>query len=197
MIKINLLKNSGLTQGGTPTHETPGLASNDIKKAAFGKLAAIVALPILLYAYERSNISEVTETLNHDRQRLDVLVAEKAQYGETGPRVEKLTKEKQKIDAEVEVIRGLARNRLREVKTLDAIQSLMPDQTWAKKISIDANLVKIEGLSSIEEGVTNLIRALDGSAFFSRVEPKSVAREGEGKDQFKKFEIEFRIGKSD
>ena len=42
------------------------------------------------------------------------LSLKKAVYGDAAPKVEKFTKQKEKIDAQIEVIRNLTKNRLRE-----------------------------------------------------------------------------------
>lgn len=195
MIKINLLKNSGLASSSA-SQEDKSEVPNEVKKLALTKVLAILALPLVLYGVEQVNLNDKRDQLTKKNQTLRKLNEEKAKYGDAGPRIERYTKEKERIDGEIEVIRNLANSRLREVKTLDTIQSLMPPDAWARKITIEANYVKLEGYSNSEEGTSNLIRALENSPFFSRVQPKRVSQE-RSNEVLKRFEIEFRIGRND
>lgn len=195
MIKINLLKNTVLTSGSA-SQEQKSDVPNEVKKLALIKALAILALPLFIYSFEQVNLSNKREKLTKTNETLTKLNQEKAKYGDAAPRIERYTKEKERIDGEIEVIRNLARARLREVKTLDTIQTLMPPDAWAKKITIEGNYVRMEGYSSSEEGTSNLIRALENSPFFSRVQPRRVAQE-KSSEVLKRFEIEFRIGRND
>ncbi len=206
MIKINLLRNLGMTQGGASL-EAAGAAgggggaamslSDDAQKQVALKVAAFLVLPIALYIYEYFNLTSLQEALIQQQQKVQQIQAEKSKYGDTGPRVERFNKEKARVEKEIEAVRNLARVRLREVKALDALQSLMPNRTWVKKVSIEGNVVKLEGYSSSETGVTEFIRALENSVSFSRVEPKSTVQENLASGPVKRFEMDFRIGKQD
>ncbi len=196
MIKINLLKNSGLASGSA-AQAAASDAMAELRKLALTRLLTILVLPMLLYAYEQFELRSKQASLREAYDRIRRLDEERAQYGDVGELIEKYTKEKERIDGEVEIIRNLTRARLREVKTLDTIQSLMPGDAWARKITIEpSNVVKLEGFASSEEGAANLIRALESTPIFSQVLPKRVAQEGSD-DVLKRFEIEFRIGRSE
>jgi Tfp pilus assembly protein PilN len=192
MIKINLLRTTGLQ--GAP-QEAGAATSVDGRNDAYKKIAAILVGPLLLFAYENLTQTELRDELNQLNARVAEAQGEKGRFGDQGPRVAKYTKEKERIDSETEVVKELARNRLREVKSLDAIQSLMPPKTWIRRLEIEGNTVSMEGYSITDSGVADLIRALESSVFFSRVEPKSTSQEMLPTGPVKKFELEFRIGK--
>lgn len=196
MIKINLLKNSGIAQS-VSSIGSEGDGSSEIKRLALVKVLTILAIPGLLFAYEYLNLRDIKDQLDVARRTHRRLTDEMAKYGDAAPLIEKYTKEKKRIDGEIAVIRELSRVRLREVKTFDAIQSLMPMEAWARKISITDSLVRLEGFSSTEDGTSNLIRSLESSPFFSRVEPRSVSQENLAGTLVKRFEVEFRIGKNE
>ncbi len=198
MIKVNLLRTSGLG-GQASAEEVQGVQRLD------GRTGTILALKILLiflpiaglYGWEYSNNKDLDEQTEVEQASLVKLQTEKGKYGDTGPRVELYTKQKQKVDRQIDTIRDLARSRLREVKAFDALQSLVPQRTWLKNLAIDKNVMKLVGYTLSDEGINDFMRALEGSTFFSSVEPKGTTSETLPLGQVKKFNLELHLGKSD
>jgi Tfp pilus assembly protein PilN len=210
MIKVNLLRNVGLAKsteaGGTSPTGVGGMSAeplaSDIQKAAGIKLAVILAFPLTLLVYEKIAINDISTRVKEIQEKIEVLKQERVKFGDAAPKIEKYNKEKQRIDKELEIVRGISQGRLRELKTLDAIQSLMPNKTWSRKIAFKGGVVVLEGYSDGDDGVTELIRALEGNVLFSKVELKFTTSEsgsetGGGGSSLKRFEIEFRIGKQE
>lgn len=193
MIKINLLKNMGGTEGGAGGVSVA--ITNETLRMVVLKVFATFILIIGLMIYENVNLSEIDDQIKKIQLNVQQVQAEKAKFGDAGPKIELYNKEKIRVDKELEVVRVIARNRLREVKALDAIQSLMPAKAWTKKIVIEGNLVKLDGYTSSDDGVNEIIRALEGSVYFSKVEPKNTSQENRPGGPVKRFELEFRIGK--
>jgi Tfp pilus assembly protein PilN len=155
-----------------------------------------VLIPLLLLVvYEKVNISSLTDELAQIQSQISKVESERQGYGSQAPRVEKFTAMQKKIEDELETIHSLAKFRLQDVKALDSLQSLLPAQTWLKKVTIQGTTVRIEGYTSAEEGVSELIRLLSDSAFFSSIEPKSTTQEELATGSVKRFEIEFKVGK--
>ena len=210
MIKVNLLRNVGMAKasevGGAAAMGEAGIGggplSADAQKSAAIKIAVIMVFPLLFLVYEKIAINDISARVQVIQAKIDVLKEERAKFGDAAPKIEKYNKEKQRIDKELDIVRGISRGRLRELKTLDALQSLMPNKTWARKIAFKGGSVILEGFSDGDDGVTELIRALEGNVLFSKVELKFTTSE-QGSDSsgtgssLKKFEIEFRIGRQE
>ena len=198
MIKVNLLRNLAVAQGVSPSggaFDALGGGDAATQKQAGIKAAAMLIFPILLYVYETFNLSTLRGELVAVQTAIQGIEAEKSKFGDLGPRVDKYKKEKARIDEELAIVRGLALSRLREVKSLDALQSLVPQKTWLNKVAIEGTKVKVEGFTTSTEGISELIGALDRSAFFSKIEPKSTSQEMLPSGPAKRFELEFRVGK--
>jgi Tfp pilus assembly protein PilN len=198
MIKVNLLRNMGLVQGAGAADSGGAGASAvsvDARQDAIKKLLAIFIIPVALIAYEKTSVSDLETEMANLQNRLVEVQTERERFGDQGPRVEKHSKEKKKIEEETEIVKDIARVRLREVKSFDALQSLIPQRTWIKKVAISGNTVSLEGYSATDSGVSDFIRALENSVFFSRVEPKSTSQEMLRTGPVKRFELEFRVGK--
>lgn len=191
MIRVNLLNNIGLAQSAEPAYTV----APDATRLAAGKALAVLLLPLMLFVYQRINLNGLEEELQEVQKRVQTAERESAKFGDAGPKIEMYNKEKARIDKELEVLRSLAQARLREVKALHAIQNLMPNNTWAQKISIDASAVRLEGYTSAADGITGLIRALENDVYFSKIEPKVTQQVTVGDKILKRFELEFKIGK--
>jgi len=201
MIKINLLRSTSIAQTGAGialgSSQASAISPEDKKNVAI-KLVLMLILPLSLFVYEKLNLGDLQTQVSDLKTKTQKLQAETAKFGETKPRVEKYHKDKDKIDKAVEIVRGIARNRLREVKALDAIQSLIPLKTWLHKITIDENLMKMEGFTTADDGVPEFIRVLEGSVYFSQVEPRKTSQETiPGGTVVKRFELEMHLGKHD
>jgi Tfp pilus assembly protein PilN len=196
VIKANLLVNVGGAKAQSIQAEVLTESVGELRKA-LPKLVLILISPLCLMIYEKIIINEIQGKIEAERASLVSLQAQRDKLGAAAPRIEKYTKEKQKIDKELDVVRGIARNRLKEVKTYDVLQSILPEKTWLKRIEIVDDRVQIIGYTMGEDGVQELMSALEGSAFFSQVEPKSTTQETLSIGVAKKFEIEFHVGKKD
>lgn len=194
MIRVNLLRNTGLDAASAGGQGIQVIAV-DQQRIAIVKIFVILALPGALYVYESLNISSLQQQASQAEARVTAVEAEIAQYGDQGPRVEKFTKEKQRIDQHLDGIQAIAKNRLREVKALDNIQSLTPLQVWFENILIDGGLVKATGYSNTDEGVATLYAKIQNDPMFSNFEPKSQQQEVVNGLKVMKFEVEFRIGR--
>ena len=203
MIKVNMLRNMGIQGGGGGALGGLGAStaesnvSSELQRQAAIKVFIIILFPVALFAYEKINLSNLEAELKVQQALIDQINAEKAAFGSVAPRVEKYTKEKKEIEKQVEVVRELTKNRLREVKTLDVLQSLMPEQTWLKEINIAAGVVTIQGFTSADEGVSKLMKALEGSVLFSQIIPKTTARVDLAGVSANRFTFEFRVGKQE
>lgn len=200
MIKINLLRSTGFSAAPMTMGTSSGIetGTGDQKKLAIGKLAVILVLPLLLYAYEYSNLSSLKTQFDAADNEAKAVEAKKAAFGDAGPKVEKYTKQKKKIDAQMLVIRALTKNRLREVKALDAIQEITPTQIWYDSLSFDGGEVTAKGYAVSDADLQTLYTRLSTSPLFSNFTPgASGATPDPNGKQATKFECKFHIGRKD
>lgn len=196
MIKVNLLRSMGLDQsGGGGLAAGGGVVSTDMRKQAAIKLAAILSISVLIAGYQKFNVAAIQVEVRDAEEAVQRIEEQTSKFGPTGPRVEKYTKEKAQIEKEIEIIRGLTRNRLREVKALDALQNTVPAKTWFQKVAIEGNAIRLSGFTQSAEGLNDLITRLGESAF-SQIEIKGTTRvDLPSSGPATNFELEFRVGK--
>lgn len=174
------------------------LVSVDVRRQAGIKLGVILVFPLLLYVWESLKINTLESERAQLQQRVDTIEAERASFGSAGPRVEKANKLKEKIEREIGVIRELAKNRLREVKALDQLQSVLPPGTWLREIDMASGKVILTGFAVNESAITELLNALNSNLFFSVVQPKGTQQESNANlGPVTKFTVEFRVGRQE
>ncbi len=201
MIRINLLRNMGMSSAGTAMGTSVAgseLVSVDVRRQAAIKVVVILLFPLLLFIWEKLKINSLQAEHAQVKQRVEAVEAEKASFGSAAPRVEKANRLKDKIEKEIKVIRELAKDRLREVKALDQLQNVLPSGTWLNQVSIEGGKLSLDGFALNEGSLTELLTALNGNPFFSMVQPKGTSLQtNDLLGSVTKFNIEFRVGRQE
>lgn len=200
MIRVNLLRNMGMSSATAMGTSIAGseIVSVDVRRQAAIKVVIILLFPVLLFIWEKLRLNSLQADKAQVQQRVDAVEAEKASFGSAAPRVEKANRLKTKIEKEIKIIRELAKNRLREVKALDQLQSVLPSGTWLDSIEMENGKVSLAGFALNEGSLTELLQALSGNVYFSTPKPKGtsvVANPTLG--QVTKFDIEFNVGRQE
>lgn len=202
MIRINLLRSMGVsgvgTNIGTSASSGGEIISVDVRRQAAIKVAIVLLFPTLLFIWEKLRLNSLQSDQVQIQQKVTAVEAERASFGSTAPRVAKANKLKEKMTKEIKIIRELARNRLREVKALDQLQTILPDKTWISAIKVEGGKITLDGYALNESAITELMTALNTNAFFSSVQPKGQVQESNKTlGQVTKFGFEFRVGNSE
>jgi Tfp pilus assembly protein PilN len=171
------------------------IVSVDVRRQAAIKVVVILLFPVLLFVWEKLRINSLQADKAQVQQRVDAVEAEKASFGSAAPRVEKANRLKTKIEKEIKVIRELAKNRLREVKALDQLQSVLPSGTWLESVSMENSKISLDGFALNEGSLTELLQALSGNVYFSTPKPKGTSViNNPTLGTVTKFNIEFGVG---
>ncbi len=201
MIRINLLRNMGMSSAGTAMGTSIAgseLITVDVRRQAAVKVVIILLFPVVLFIWEKLKINSLQAEKAQVQQKVDTVEAEKASFGSAAPRVEKANRLKEKIEKEIKVIRDLAKNRLREVKAFDQLQSVLPAGTWLSEVTMEGGKIEMSGYALNEGALTELLTALNGNVFFSMVQPKGTSlMKNDALGSVTKFTIEFRVGRQE
>jgi Tfp pilus assembly protein PilN len=195
MIRVNMLRSLSLAPGSPGAITGNDILSPDIQKQAIYRLLLVLAFPLALYIYQLANISALEDLIVKANAQVKEIENKKAKFGDAAPKVKKFTDEKNRIDGQLETIRGLMRNRLREVKALDALQNVVPTRLWLTRITIDSGKVKLEGKALDDGAIDTFKGSMMSSPVFSQYTPA-----GQSKDpltNIDQFSAEFRIGRQE
>ncbi len=172
MIKVNLLKNRVQDPGLGQSSMEPGGDSRE----ALVKIAFILLFTIGLMMFESQNI----RTLNDERNRvqatvndLELQAAAKAHEVEG---IKDIAKQAQELEDKLKILKLLSKLRLREVKTLDFMQSSIPEKVWLKAITYASTKERVEdghfqftGNAVNTEDLTEFVKRLEDSAYMDEV----------------------------
>jgi Tfp pilus assembly protein PilN len=187
MIKVNLLKNrvgdttqmaqtsmgTGVSGGGGGGGGfTVGLDNRE----AIVKAAVVFIFTAGLMFYESQNIHTLNArlaSLNLQNQELESRAAAVAKEAESIKDIENQARE---LEDKLKVLKTLSRLRLREVKTLDFVQSSIPEKVWLKGLTYEADKNKFElghfnfnGNAAATEDLTEFVRRLEDSSYLYEV----------------------------
>ncbi len=203
MIKINLLRNVGAAPGnvGLPRAGDSVTTEAVVKQLAVAKGMLLLVPMFILFGIEKYNISILTKKLAETNQEVAKVDEQIKSYGDTGPLLEKYSAIKSKLEKQFDSLQGIGARRLREVKTLDSLQTIIPARNWINQVAIDeVGRVSLSGYSETPDGAFSFVRAIEENPNFSEVSKVSVSTDSNGSngraEGLKKYSFEFRIGKS-
>jgi Tfp pilus assembly protein PilN len=175
MIRVNLLKNR---VGDSPTSmRTSTVAAENVEiREALVKVALMLVFTIGLMFVESQNLRALqadVARLGVQQQEMEAQAAAKAKEVEGVKDVEVQARE---LEDKLKILKLLSKLRLREVKTLDFVQSSIPEKVWLKSMTYESDKEKVEqghfnftGNAVATEDLTEFVKRLEDSAYLYEV----------------------------
>jgi Tfp pilus assembly protein PilN len=175
MIKVNLLRNR--VKDSTAVSEAAGPSTqNEQTRALVTKVACIAFFTIGLMVYESQNIRSLNEQVARKNQEIQKLTADNAARANEVLKVKDVEVQAKELEDKLKILKLLSKLRLREVKTLDFMQSSIPEKVWLKAINYESDKVHVEaghfqfsGSAVVTEELTEFVRRLEDSAYLKDV----------------------------
>ena len=178
MIRVNLLIDARQTSSVGTTGGVYSVTSTRVgtmvgqlsnKRDLLIRLGMVLIPIVIMFGYR--------EYLNHSAKGelaslQEKLVSLKTQLQKLDPQVketERFQDEKKKVLSQLEIVKKLSKERIKNVKSLDALQSLIPPKSWLTSVKIIDNKVEIEGLATDDIILSDFMQALGNSIYFSNV----------------------------
>jgi Tfp pilus assembly protein PilN len=140
------------------------------------KALMILIFPIGLWVFEGQNLKtlkERTVALQAEVAALEIEVQAKNKEAEAVKDVEAQARE---LEDKLKLFKLLSRLRLREVKTLDFMQTSIPERVWLKILNYEADKEKFEagrfnfqGRAMTTDDLTEFVKRLEESAYLNEV----------------------------
>lgn len=173
MIRVNLLKTrapreatqqTGYTEAsaGTPTDRKEQLQV--LLKIAF--LAASIAA---LMVHENLHIASLKSESDELQAKLVKLRADLAEKQKLTVGATNYEAEAKALQDKLAIMKNLAHLRLREVKALDYLQTILPQRAWFTDISFENEKLQLRGYSMADDDLNSLLKALETSVLFTNV----------------------------
>lgn len=195
MILINLApasqQRSG--KGGGTEIAFEGGASSDVQKQGAMKLLLVLVPVIALYFYGDMVVSEKRRDLRSKQEYLNSLNEKIEQAKGVVDEIKKFREDKARLEIQISTIESLTKERLREVKILDAIQTDIPQKTWLTKIEVQNDLLTLSGYSAVDADTTSFMEKLSNSIHLKDVNLIKSEENQVAGGYIKRFEISSGI----
>lgn len=183
MIRVNMLRDaigssSGAGGGGggaAPSGVGIDEASEAPREKAGGNFDIIVKMFFLLvpfvlcYLYRDYQIGLKKAQQDALQADLTELQAKLKSYDPGLKDIEKFQEEKQKLDNQLGVIKNLSKERLKNVKSMDALQGIIPKKAWLTSLKINDNVVQMQGVATDDLVISDFMKDLEASIYFTNV----------------------------
>lgn len=192
MIKINLAKSGG---GGAAAPASLGLSGDiiitneDLQKHGLIRILILMIPPALLYLYQQSVLPDLISSRDQKAASLSQLQTYNSQMQKAVQEIKKFKEEEVKIQARINYIEKVSKNRLREIKVMELVQQVIPEKVWLSRMeSKDGSLV-ITGMAMSDYEISTFMEGLTKSVFFLDVNLMSSSEQIFDGLNVKRFEI--------
>lgn len=192
MIRINLTSTRTISAGsGGGGGEVSGevVITDQVRKDALVKMLVILLAPIGLFFYEQQNIPTIQSELARKQNALMELQTFNAKAENAVQEIKKFKEDEKKIQARIEVLEKLAKDRFREVKVLDLFQQVIPEKVWFNRVDLKDGKVLLAGFSTSDIDISTFMDSLSKSVFLQEVVLVSSSEHIQDGMTLKKFEI--------
>ncbi|MCB0408220.1 MAG: PilN domain-containing protein [Bdellovibrionales bacterium] len=197
MIKVNLLQNRG------PKAEGMGIASEGVVIGSLNKAEQVTVIKkffmlllstLIIIGYEWYNVDLQTQLANQANQEMQKMERELKAKKEEMKQYADVEQESKILEEKISILKALSKVRLREVKTLDYLQSITPDSVWYKSVDYKSKTFKIDGYAITDDALSALIKELESSIYFTDVILMKASEEKQKNGTVKAFEVQAKIG---
>lgn len=200
MIRIDLLKGLQGSAAGAAVDSGDSFSSDvfesqgsDQKRAVLNFIV-IVFFSVMLLLYENDNLTTKEEILARHQKELSSLQEKNKDEKSLIEELESFEREKAQIEERVRIIGRLSKGRLKEVKSLDAVQKILPKKVWLTEVAVKSSEVKIGGFAMSDGFVNQFINGLEQSIYFEDVALRKSEDKKTDRGNLKRFEISFVLG---
>ncbi|XGC81563.1 PilN domain-containing protein [Bdellovibrio bacteriovorus] len=194
MIKINLASNAAISAGsplsaGLGISTDTFLAPDEVRKEALKRLVIILLGPLALFVYENQNVPAKVAELNAKQQMLAELQNYNSRQAASVAEIKKFKEDEALIEARISALEKIAKDRQREIRVLDLLQTVIPEKAWLTRVQVNPDKVNVQGLALSDFEVSQFLEALTKSVFLMDVNLVSSSEITQDGVVLKKFEI--------
>lgn len=207
MIRVNLLRNkvgdSGtMPVGGGSAAATVNLDNLEMRESLV-KIGLILVFTLVLMFFESQNLRSLQAQLSAQQARVNEKQAEAQAKATEVEGIKDIENQARELEDKLKILKLLSRLRLREVKTLDFIQSSIPEKVWLKGMTYESHKDKLEsgnfnfvGNAVSTEDLTEFVKRLEDSAYLYEVivmKNQEVPVSGNQKNMMRDFQFTAQV----
>lgn len=199
MIKVNLLRSRAEGVGEeTFAVSAQGGAALSLSKSdqmqVIKKVGVVILATACMIIYEWYNVDVLSKKASV--ARAEVKAAErklKAVNDELG-NYKDVQDESKILEDKISILKALSKVRLREVKSLDFLQSITPEAVWYNNVEYKDKIFKLDGFAITDDALSQLIKELESSIYFTDVILMKASESRQSTGTVKAFQIQANIG---
>src|SRR5687768_10958417 len=138
MIKVNLMRNR-VQDAGANSQQIIDTGAGNNNREAVVKIVCIFIAVIGLKVWERQSIQKKNAEVARIQAKVTDLEAQTAEKAIEVEGIKDIVSQAQELEDKLKVLKLLSKLRLREVKTLDFMQTSIPEKVWLKGLNYDAD----------------------------------------------------------
>lgn len=213
MIKVNLLKSRAVVGAGVGdaaaaaqvgASSAPAAQSFDLDKGfntfeysqvgQFLKVVLVVIFVVPLVIFEKIRANDSEGEIKSRRAEVETVQKHKIEKEEILAQYEGSEKKRDVLVLRNKELRAVKLERLLAVKSVDAIQTAIPEDVWLKTLSLERGFVKISGKTLSDTGLDLFVRNLKKVEFFLNVNvPKDIKKKDESGRVLNEFLVTLNI----
>lgn len=202
MIKINLA--SPMT-AGAPSAMGFSLGSGgesmvppeEMRKELFKRAVLLLVGPLALFLYENQNVPGKMNELAAKNQSLTELQNYNSKQAASVAEIKKFKEDEALIESRISALEKISKDRNREIRVLDLLQTVMPEKAWLTRLQINPDRVSVQGLALSDYEVSVLLESLTKSVFLIDVNLVSSTEVTQDGVPLKNFEISCLFERSE
>ena len=170
MIRVNLARNRA-EESPQSTGQQAGPGTENTREAII-KIAFISLFTVGLMIYESQNLHALQEELARMRGQLTQKQAEETAKKNEVDKVKDVEVRAKELEDKLKLLKFLSKLRLREVKTLDFLQSTIPEKVWLRAITFESPKEHMEtghfqvtGNSVTSDDLGEFVKKLEDSSY--------------------------------
>jgi len=176
MIKVNLMRNRVSEGTSTQAVSGGGGGGGDQAREGFIKIALILIFTLGLMIWEHQNIAELNSQQLQYQNQLTQLRTKNDDLTAQADKVKDVESQAKELEDKLKLFKLLSHLRLRSVKTLDYMQSSIPEKVWLNKVDYDSDETQIDsghfsftGNAVSTDDLSEFVKRLEDSAYLQDV----------------------------
>ena len=199
MIKVNLLRSRAegvgeetfavSAQGGAASSLSKSDQVEVIKKVFVASLATLG-----LFIYEWYNVDVQSKRAVTAQAEVRAVERKLKAVNDELANYKDVQDESKILEDKISILKALSKVRLREVKSLDFLQSITPEAVWYQEVEYRDTVFKLEGYAITDDALSQLIKELEKSIYFTDVILMKANESKQPSGTVKAFSIQANIG---
>ena len=158
------------------------------------KLGVASIATICLFVYEWYNVDVQAKRARTAKAEVAAVERKLKSINDELANYKDVQDESRILEDKISILKALSKVRLREVKSLDFLQSITPEAVWYQNVEYRDRVFKLDGFALTDDALSQLIKELEKSIYFTDVILMKASESKQPSGTVKAFQIQANIG---